>query len=108
MRLERPPVQACGATLRLSVDGRVLEALDGETVAAALHADGELTLRTTRQGRPRGLYCGMGACFDCVVTVDGRMGVRACMEKVRDGQQVRSGLPSGTPQDPLAPLCPAP
>jgi glycine/D-amino acid oxidase-like deaminating enzyme len=108
MRLERPTVIACGAKLRLSVDGRVLPALEGETIAAAVHAAGEVGLRATRQGRPRGLYCGMGACFDCVVTVDGRMGVRACMEKVRDGQQVRSGLPAGTPQDPLAPLCPAP
>ncbi|MGA1327008.1 MAG: FAD-dependent oxidoreductase [Rubrivivax sp.] len=108
MRLERPPVQACGAQLRLSVDGHVLQALEGETIAAAVHAHGEVALRSTRQGRPRGLYCGMGACFDCVVTVDGRMGVRACMEKVREGQQVRRGVPAGTPQDPLAPLCPSP
>ena len=36
-------------------------------------------------GAPRGLHCGMGACFDCVVTVDGRIGQRACMTKVADG-----------------------
>ena len=50
-------------------------------------------------GAPRGLHCGMGACFDCVVTVDGRIGQRACMTKVADGMVV-----TGDATLPLAPL----
>ena len=46
--------------------------------------------RHTRDGGRRGLYCGMGACFDCLVTVDGQASQRACLTKVSDGQHIRS------------------
>ncbi|RYJ01501.1 MAG: (2Fe-2S)-binding protein, partial [Acetobacteraceae bacterium] len=52
-------------------DGQSLEALPGETLAATLSAAGILAYRQTAGGAPRGLFCGMGACFDCLVTVDG-------------------------------------
>ena len=52
-------------------------------------AAGERVLRRTRNaGKPRGLFCAMGVCFDCVMTIDGKAGVRACMIKVEDGMQV--------------------
>ena len=41
-------------------------------------------------GEPRGLYCGMGVCFDCLVTIDGCFGFRACLQQVRDGMQVKT------------------
>ena len=47
-------------------------------------------MRHTRDGERRGLYCGMGACYDCLVTIDGQASQRACLTKVADGQQVRS------------------
>ncbi len=43
---------------------------------------------TRRRAEPRGLFCGMGVCFDCLVTVDGRPGVRACMTPVVDGIRI--------------------
>lgn len=78
-----------GAAVTLFVDGEPLEARRGQTLAAALIASGRCVLRRTRRaGKPRGLFCAMGICFDCVMTVDGRAGVRACMAKVEDGMQV--------------------
>jgi predicted molibdopterin-dependent oxidoreductase YjgC len=66
--------------------GRTLQARDGQSVAAALTAAGVRSWRTTRRGqRPRGLFCGIGACFDCLLTIDGRPAQRACLVPVRDG-----------------------
>lgn len=108
MRLNLTSVTPIEATFAIHFDGKRLSALPGETIAAALHAHGIRALRTTCNNHTRGLYCGMGACFDCVVTVDGRPGVRACMEKVRDGQVIRPDMPLGTEADPLSPLCALP
>ena len=97
---------ATGRPVRFWYDGQPVEGLEGETLAAALAASGIRELRHTRSGERRGLYCGMGACFDCLVTVDGRASQRACLTKVAEGQQVRSTMPAGTPEDPLQPLGP--
>ena len=71
------------------LDGRPLPFTDGQTVGAALTAAGIRSWRTTRvAGRPRGLFCGIGICFDCLVVVDGRPNQRACLVPVRPGMQV--------------------
>jgi glycine/D-amino acid oxidase-like deaminating enzyme len=75
-------------------DGREIAARPGETIGAALAAAGVVRLRETRTGAPRGLHCGMGACLDCLVTVDGRAHVRACLEKARPGLAVSAAMPS--------------
>lgn len=63
----------------------------GKTVAAALIGSGTRSWRTTRvDGRPRGLFCGMGACYDCLVIVNGQPNMRACMVELADGDAVRS------------------
>jgi predicted molibdopterin-dependent oxidoreductase YjgC len=80
-----------GAALTLQVDGKPVPARRGQTVAAAMLAAGQRVLRHTRRtGKPRGLFCAMGVCFDCVMTINGKVGVRACMTKVEDGMQVSS------------------
>lgn len=77
-----------GDALTFTVDGSTVEGHRGQTIAAALIASGRRTFRTTRlNGRPRGLYCGMGMCFDCIVKADGET-VRACMTPVEEGMQV--------------------
>ncbi|OUL99976.1 FAD-dependent oxidoreductase [Variovorax sp. JS1663] len=106
-RLTHPSIAATGRPVRFWYDGQPVEGLEGETIAAALAAGGIREMRHTRSGERRGLYCGMGACFDCLVTVDGRASQRACLTKVAEGQQVRSAMPAGTPSDPLHPLAPA-
>ncbi len=61
-------------------DGRTVTAYPGETIGAALLAAGVRALRPSGfDARPRGLFCGIGACFDCLVTVDGDGPVRACL-----------------------------
>jgi glycine/D-amino acid oxidase-like deaminating enzyme len=106
-RLTHPSITPAGRPVRFWYDGQPVEGLEGETIAASLAAGGIKAMRHTRGGERRGLYCGMGACFDCLVTVDGRTSQRACLTKVADGQQVRSTPPAGTAEDPLQPLAPA-
>ncbi|MDR6154734.1 glycine/D-amino acid oxidase-like deaminating enzyme/bacterioferritin-associated ferredoxin [Acidovorax delafieldii] len=105
-RLFHPDIATQGRSIRFFYDGQPIEAIEGETLAAALAANGLNQMRHTRSGERRGLYCGMGACFECVVTVDGRSSQRACLTKAADGQQVRSTQPAGTRDDPLQALTP--
>ncbi|SCK11903.1 Glycine/D-amino acid oxidase [Variovorax sp. HW608] len=105
-RLTHPSIAASGRPIRFWYDGQPVDGLDGETIAASLAAAGIRQMRHTRSGERRGLYCGMGACFDCLVTVDGRASQRACLTKAAEGLQVRSAMPAGTATDPLRPLTP--
>ncbi len=71
------------------VDGVGVTAYDDDTVASLLVREGRVSWRRTRFGdRPRGLFCGMGACQDCLVVVDGVEGVRACLTPVQPGMDV--------------------
>ena len=79
------PAQA----LRLTVDGVAVELRRGETVAAALFLAGHKAGRTTPvSGTPRGPYCMMGICFDCLVEIDGEGNRQACMVEAREGMVV--------------------
>jgi hypothetical protein len=70
-------------------DGRPTPYVEGQSVGAALTAAGIRSWRTTRLGgRPRGLFCGIGICFDCLVTVDDRPNERACLVPVRESMRV--------------------
>lgn len=72
-----------------SFAGREMAADEGQSVGAALIAAGQLSWRTTRHGgAPRGVFCGIGVCFDCLVVVNGRPNQRACLTEVRDGDVV--------------------
>jgi D-hydroxyproline dehydrogenase subunit gamma len=77
-----------GAPVSLSLDGLTVTAYEGETVAALLLAEGHQAMRLTRGHEPRGLYCGMGVCFDCLVVVDGVPNTRACVTWVREGMDI--------------------
>ena len=82
--------------VRFTFDGRPLEAPRGMTVGGALLANGIRSWRLTREtGRPRGLFCGIGVCFDCLVDVGGQRAVRACLIPVRDGDEVRTSTSRG-------------
>jgi predicted molibdopterin-dependent oxidoreductase YjgC len=76
-------------TLRLEFDGCSLEAMEGDSVAAALLAVGVSSLRDTPvSGAPRAPYCMMGACFDCLVEIDGVPNRQACLTRVAEGMVV--------------------
>ncbi|GGT00967.1 (2Fe-2S)-binding protein [Nonomuraea spiralis] len=76
-------------THELTFRGTTVRAEPGQSVGAALVAAGILDWRTTRvAGRPRGLFCGIGVCFDCLITVDGVPDQRACLVPARDGMRL--------------------
>jgi NADPH-dependent 2,4-dienoyl-CoA reductase/sulfur reductase-like enzyme len=82
--------------IAFTFEGAPCAALPGQTIAAALLAAGHRTLRTTRfEQRPRGVFCGIGACFDCLVVHNGRAGTRACITPVRAGDVVERQRGSG-------------
>ena len=71
------------------VDGTRVAARAGDSVAAALLAAGLRAFRMTAvSGAPRGPFCMIGTCFDCVVTIDGERNVPACLVRVADGMRV--------------------
>jgi D-hydroxyproline dehydrogenase subunit alpha len=104
MRLKHPDIRA-GVPVNIRFDGQDVEALAGETIAAALAAADIVAVRQARSGASRGPFCGMGVCFDCLVTVDGRSNQRACLTKVEAGMDVRSA-PVAAPHAP-EPAAPA-
>lgn len=80
----------------INFDGREIEAVEGEPVAAALLAAGVRTFRkTVRTGESRGVYCGIGQCNDCVMEVNGVPNVRTCVTPVEDGMIVRTQVGLG-------------
>ncbi len=104
MRLKHPDMQPAAAPIRIRFDGAEIEALPGETIAAALAAADIVAVRRARSGAPRGPYCGMGVCFDCLVTVDGRPSQRACLTKVAPGMDIRtSPVATSRPTEPALP-----
>lgn len=79
-------------TVTVRFDGRSITAPEGSSVGAALWASGVRQLRRSRVlGRPRGMYCGIGQCYDCLVHVNDGPLVRACITTVANGDVITSG-----------------
>lgn len=76
-------------SFQITVDGRPVTCRPGTTIAAALIEGGIEGWRTTRRsGARRGLFCGIGVCFDCLVSVNGERPVRACLATARPGDRI--------------------
>jgi predicted molibdopterin-dependent oxidoreductase YjgC len=76
-------------SLTIWFDGTKLSAREGDSIAAALLAHGIHTTRATpASGTPRGPYCMMGACFECLAVVDGTQNTQTCLTPVRDGMRI--------------------
>ncbi len=99
MRVEKHPVlgdREVGRLVFITVDGKEIQAVEGEPIAAALLAQGMRVMRKTpRYGEPRGVFCGIGRCTDCIMTVDGVPNVRTCVTPVKGGMVVTSNLRDG-------------
>ncbi|ONF63111.1 (2Fe-2S)-binding protein [Amycolatopsis keratiniphila] len=87
---DRDPVGRTDRPIRITVDGEPVTGIEGQSVAGMLLAAGRTSWRTTRSGAPRGVFCGIGACFDCLLTVNGVPDVRACRRPATDGDEVRT------------------
>ena len=88
---------AIAAPVRFTFEGIEVEAAAGETVAAALIAAGHRSFSPSQvAGVPRGPYCLMGVCFDCIVRIDGIPNRQACMTEVAAGMDVRRMVPAAS------------
>lgn len=77
--------------MRIWVNGEEAYVFDGETVAAALLAQGIRQFRrTNKKHASRGVYCGMGVCFECLVRVDGNPNVQACLTPLVEGMRIET------------------
>ena len=80
-----------GRQITITVDGRSIPAFEGEPIAAALLAAGyRVSHRTAKKSEPRGIYCAIGRCTDCVMIVNGRPNVRTCVTPAADGMRVET------------------
>lgn len=77
--------------IEFTFDGEKIDAITGQSVAAALLAANQRTLRKTRfNNNDRGVFCGIGVCFDCLVVIDGITNQRACIIEAKPGMKVQT------------------
>lgn len=82
-------IDGVSETVSFSFEGQTLETAKGDSVAAALAVTGHRHLRNSVvSAEPRGIYCMIGTCFDCLVEVNGVPNVQACRTTVQDGMVI--------------------
>lgn len=80
-----------GKLVTFTYDGKKLQGYEGEPIAAALKAAGVMVHRyTKKRHEPRGIFCAIGRCTDCVMVVDGVPNVRTCVTPLREGMKVQT------------------
>jgi len=90
-------VEAAKRKVTLFVNGRSIEAYEGQPIAAALMAVGIKSFRqTARKQQDRGIFCGIGRCTDCMMTVNGEPNVRTCVTPVAEGMIVETQIGLGS------------
>ena len=99
MRIEQHPIlgpMQKGKVVKIEVDGKPLEAVEGEPIAAALMATGRTIFRYTRKrNEARGIFCAIGQCTDCMMIVDGTPNVRTCITAVKEGMKIQTQIGLG-------------
>lgn len=84
--------EADGALVSLTINGVTCDGRAGDSVAALLLENGYAACRTSAvSGKPRGPYCMMGVCFECLVEIDGVANRQACMLQIAEGMDVKTG-----------------
>lgn len=80
-----------GKQVRFTLDGNEMQGYEGEPIAAALRAAGVMVHRhTAKLGQPRGIFCAIGRCTDCVMIVDGKPNVRTCVTPLKEGMKIQT------------------
>ena len=99
MRIDDHPILGSfekGRRIQFTFDGRVIEGFEEEPIAIALRSQGVLIHRyTSRRNEPRGIFCAIGRCTDCIMVVDGRPNVRTCVEPLKEGMVVETQIGNG-------------
>ena len=84
-------VQEKGKIVKFLFDGKEIEGYEGEPIAAALKAADVMVHRfTQKEHMPRGIFCAIGRCTDCVMIVDGVPNVRTCITPLKAGMDVKT------------------
>ncbi|MFT2817288.1 (2Fe-2S)-binding protein [Leifsonia sp. A12D58] len=94
------PVRPAPPTpVTITVDGETTTGVTGQSLAGVILGSGTLGFRrTSANNAPRGVFCGIGVCFDCLVEVNGQRDVRACQRRASSGDVVvtqHDDLPGG-------------
>jgi sarcosine oxidase subunit alpha len=75
--------------ITFTFNGQELFGVEGQSVAAALIANEKrITRRTRHEEKARGIFCGIGVCYDCLITIDGQKNLRSCITALRQGMVV--------------------
>jgi len=83
-------------TVKFTFDGKPMSGLDGEPIAAALKASGVMVHRYTKKKHtPRGIFCAIGRCTDCVMIVNGSPNVRTCVTPLEEGMTIETQYGAG-------------
>lgn len=94
MRIEEHPIlenYEKGELVTFTLDGQELQGYEGEPVAAALRAAGVMVHRyTLKNHEPRGVFCAIGRCTDCVMIIDGQPNVRTCVTPLKAGMKIQT------------------
>lgn len=94
MRINNHPIlgeMEKGKIVTFIYDGETLEGYEGEPIAMALKNAGVMVHRHTKKyNKPRGIFCAIGRCTDCVMVVDGKPNVRTCVTPLKEGMNVQT------------------
>ena len=83
--------------IEVILNGESITSREGQSVGALLLEHERRATRTTRHyARPRGMFCGIGICFDCLITINGVTNQRACVTNVEEGMTIQTQEGSGT------------
>ena len=93
MRIEEHPILGTfekGSRVQFSFDGQTMEGFEDEPIAIALRSNGVLIHRyTSRRNEPRGVFCAIGRCTDCIMVVDDVPNIRTCVEQLKEGMVIQ-------------------
>jgi len=94
MRIQQHPILGDfegGKKIEIFVDGEKINCYKGEMIAVALMENGKRVFRyTKKEKRPRGVFCAIGRCTDCVMKVNGVPNVRTCITRVEEGMKIET------------------
>lgn len=94
MRIEEHPILGTfekGKKIQFTFDGQTMGGFENEPIAIALRSNGVLIHRyTTRRNEPRGMFCAIGRCTDCIMVVDGKPNIRTCVEPLKAAMEVET------------------
>ena len=80
-----------GKEFQIEVDGEKVSAYEGETVAAVIVAAGKKVCNhTPKIDEPRGMYCGIGLCYGCLMVIDGVPNTRSCQTLAKPEMRVET------------------